>query len=146
MPQARDTGAIAPRPQAPKPDKDTMARFMAPSYETDESWSTRTPTNRALRAMDGAIPRLGGLAEICFGLSYREMMDGTRRPDEALRSPYFYLGTALADIAKSLKAAHELWWTAQEAEDNSPRKRAAKPAKPAKPANPAAKVNGRAPA
>jgi hypothetical protein len=83
---------------------------MAPGYESDDAWARRDATSKAMRTVDGVIPRLGGLSQICWGLSYRDMVSGAVTATEAMHSPYSYLATALDDIARGLKAGHDLWW------------------------------------
>ena len=73
MPRARDNGKTHPETQPPAtPDNERMARALAPLPDDIEHWNDRDPASKAMRAAQGAAERLGGLAEICWGLAFAE--------------------------------------------------------------------------
>jgi hypothetical protein len=43
------------------------------------------PVGKAMRAVDGAADRIGGLANICYSLSFGEMAKGAHTGEAALR-------------------------------------------------------------
>jgi hypothetical protein len=107
--------------------KEALAQALAPSFETDVAWANRDPTNKAMFALRGAIDRLGGLSNICFSLCLAEMSKSDLNRERGSQSPYFFLATALDDLAKGLKAAHALYWDEAQKEDeawlNPPKKK-----------------------
>jgi hypothetical protein len=101
---------------------DVLARSLAPGFESADLWNSRDTVNKAMRAVGGAADRIGGLANICYSLSYAETAKGAHAGKAALRCPYFYLATTLSDLSNSLQAAHALWWDEVRKED-APRPR-----------------------
>jgi hypothetical protein len=98
---------------------DVLARALAPGFESADVWNNRDAVGKAM----GAADRIGGLANICYSLSFAEMVKGAHTGEAALRSPYFFLATTLNDLSNSLQAAHALWWDEVRKEDNPPRPR-----------------------
>jgi hypothetical protein len=87
-----------------------MVRMLAPSFISTEDWNKRTPTNRAMMAVQGAAERLEGLRNICLEVSFAEMAKRGPNARDWPASPYSFLALTLGDLAGGLNAAHKLWW------------------------------------
>jgi hypothetical protein len=112
MPNATKTATTpATRaPTCPAASQDAMVRMLAPSFISSEDWNSRTPTNRAMMAVQGAAERLEGLRNICFELSFAEIAKRGPNARDWPASPYSFLALTLGEYAKALSAAHQLWW------------------------------------
>jgi hypothetical protein len=85
---------------------DPMMRMLAPSFITTEDWNTRTPTDRAIMAVEGAAERLEGLKNICWQIHFAEIAMGD--PNRGRGSPYRFLAVTLDDMAAGLSATYKL--------------------------------------
>ncbi len=120
MPKATHTDTTptpAPDARAVTPHTDALVRLLWMASETDEQWNRRDPTNKAMCAVTGAAERLGGLSEICYDLTFAEMAKGGRKPENGATSANYFLARTLADISRSLIAAHRLYSPQMAAED-----------------------------
>ncbi len=97
----------SPGADLPAPSE-TWLRVLAPSFERESTWQSRDPVNKAMFAISGAHTRLEGLANICWGLSIAERLNGGHLGAGAMKS-YAFLAQTLEDLGRGLREVHQLY-------------------------------------